>query len=52
MVGALLGGAAWYFIVPKAKKIDYRKTVLTPGRLLEHCEKHIGPRRVEKVGRS
>lgn len=46
---ALVGGAAWYYIVPHAKPLDLRRGVLTPERLRFHCEEHIGPPRVEEV---
>lgn len=48
-VGALVGGAVWYFIVPHERQLDLRRNVLTPERLRSHCEDHIGPPRVEEV---
>lgn len=46
---ALVGGGAWYYIVPHARPLDLRRGVLTPERLNFHCEEHIGPPRVEEV---
>ena len=49
VVAACVGAAVYHFVVPKARTIDYGKTILTPNRLMDHCEKHIGAPRVEKV---
>jgi hypothetical protein len=48
-VAALGGGAFWYFIVPRERQLDLRRNMLTPERLMSHCEDHIGPPRVEEV---
>lgn len=37
-------------LVPKAKMVDSMRTMPTPAILKHHCEEHIGPPRVIRVG--